>query len=125
MHFEQLRVDLIDAVIHDALIGDEVYSGAFVDWKGYGSADKRWMFSRLRDSFAAWPGVDLGARAWTLTGTPVSDGRSVALSLSLGEPGCERPAPAWATLTDAQRAAVLAPLDDVLESIQALLLIYG
>ena len=70
MHFELFDVDVATATIHDARVGDEgVYTGATVQWRGYGRGDRAWMVERLTSALASWtPDHDPNGR-WRLTAT--------------------------------------------------------
>ncbi|MBH24271.1 MAG: hypothetical protein CMH57_07455 [Myxococcales bacterium] len=122
MHFELFDVDVATATIHDARVGDEgVYTGATVQWRGYGRGDRAWMVERLTSALASWtPDHDPNGR-WRLTAT-LEGGPRYTLERRApdGEWREQRPLGA---LSPSERAHVMDELDAILESLQALLII--
>ena len=122
MHFEQFDVELGLQKILFARVGDEVYSGATVQWSVYGRADRAWMFQALRRVIATWsPEVaELDGR-WRFMGEVSGDQLSYVLEHQRdGRWDGVRP---WSDLSERGRQEILAGLGQILESVHGLLLI--
>lgn len=125
MHFQVLHVRPGPREVLDALIDDEVFSNARVDWKGVMRADRIWLFEQLSDAFDAWvaPAPDDDAEnplQWRLTHTA----QGPALAWRHGDAAPWTPTTSWEQLDGARRARIDETLAAILDMLHALLLIY-
>jgi hypothetical protein len=121
MYFEEFQFDRAARSIIEARVGDEVFAGASVEWRGYSKADTLWMFSKIEGVLSTWSDVE--ADVWRLTGDADAEGVIEAYSLSWREGESWRDAGAWERLGEGERASILATIEDILTSLHALLLI--
>ncbi|MEL6182769.1 MAG: hypothetical protein AAFS10_27690 [Myxococcota bacterium] len=122
MHFELLDVDLTTTTIHDAQVGDEdIYTGAVVQWSGYGRADRAWMFERLESALTVWISKPEAAGRWRLRSDGTPGAETYTLEHHIG--GTWAAQHTWSQLDAHAQKHILDELDRVLASIQALLLI--
>lgn len=123
MHFHKLEWDPATRVVHEALIGDEFFQDAHIDWSGFTHGERRWWFSLLDDALALWLGADpMPARCLLRCLTPPHLGPAVyALERWDGVQWTpERP---WERLPPPARDAILASLHEALQAAHALLLL--
>ncbi len=78
MHFHKLEWDPATRVVHEALIGDEFFQDARVDWSGFTHGERRWWFSLLDDALRPWlAGDPVPARCLLRCLTPPHEGPAV------------------------------------------------
>jgi len=121
LHFEWLEVDLERQEIIEARVGDVVYSGATVQWSGFGRADRGWFFKRLPAIFGLWA-PDVDAERWRLTGQ-LDDGDKIAYHLERFDGEAWRPLQQWHHLSETDRLGLLAELEELLAAVHGLLVI--
>jgi len=120
MHFERLRFDRERCEVLEDSVGDDVFSGATVQWRGFSRGDREWLFEQLDGVLRIWVPTS-EANVWSLTGHVDDAGPRYTLTCEVsGEPV---PA-AWDALDEVQRREILEHLEIALESVHALLLIY-
>jgi hypothetical protein len=122
MHFERFEFDIEKREVVEAKVGDEVFAGASVNWRGYSKADSLWMFAEIEGLMASW--TDVEADVWSLTGEVDEEGGTVAYSLSFRAGEAWHRVTDWEALDDGRRATILKALGAILDSVHSLLLIF-
>lgn len=129
MFLETIEFDLADREITDARVGDDVFSGAAVDWGALMKADLHWVFEQLEAIVEAWVGDDDDpdqdlACGWLIVGNPDPDANDDArYTLHRDETGWEAQAP-FADLTNDRQARISTAVLEILDAVNGLLLIY-
>ncbi len=122
MHFEVLHFDADQSEVLEAKVGDEVFSGATVNWKGYMRPDRIWMFERLVQVLELW--TEPRGGQWRVTGQADDEGHNVRYGLEHLQASGWATLPALDTLPQQVQAEVMGIFDEVLASVNAHLLIY-
>ena len=122
MHFERLHFNVNKQTVLDDAVGDAVYTGATVQWRGHNKHDTEWFFSQLAAVLQLWA-PDRSDDEWLLVGTADAEGENVRYSLHSGGESAWRQTDDWGSLTDDQRAEILEHVQAALDSVHALLLI--
>ena len=117
MHFQALKVHLDPWSVEEALINDEVFTGATATWEKLPRAETQFVRQRLLESLEAWTGTPVTKGHLTLQGR-ASTGALVYLATL-----DDTPLPAWESLAQEAKTAILQPLGEVLDMLNPLLII--
>ena len=125
-HFELARVSLVAGRFREALVGDEVFSGAAVDWTRLAKADRIFVFDQLALVVETWLGAAEGVSELELrsTGVALGEGGARYTLRVAGEEGEFREAPPMDLLEEEQQKIITESLDAIIETVYGLLVIH-
>lgn len=127
MHLEHLEYDRATRALTHERIGDEgIFSGARVEWRGCQKSDLAWIHEQLDRALAAWTATTTDAldhARFRLTGTASPQAIHYALAHAAPDGTWIAAAP-WEQLDEPTQRTILDAIDEVLATINALLLIY-